>query len=158
MDVTEALDLIGDHEDARHEDHYDDDGCRYPGCEEAFALLAARERPPTPPPQLFDSHDDQPAWAMEGLPARWWMFHVEHRGVAQRLANMTDALMLQGHKRLSIKMLWETLRFEYLVGSRPDEPGPRFNNNYTAYYARWLMETYPGFRGVFSTRGSEAEV
>lgn len=161
MDLTEALDLITEHDDARHEGHYDAEGCRYPGCEEAFALFAEYERPPMQVAGMaLDLIEDlvQPVWATEGTPLRWWTFHVKHREVGSQLLDMTDALMRNGHRRLSIKMLWESLRFKYLVGSRPDEPGPRFNNNYTAYYARWLMETYPGLRGVFSTRGSEAEV
>lgn len=102
--------------------------------------------------------ETKPAWAMrKGVPSAWWRFHVAHPAVAVDLARLARQLLRKGHTRLSIAMLWETLRFRYLLGSRPDEPGPRFNNNHRAMYARYLMEVHADFAGVFEVRESQAE-
>lgn len=98
-----------------------------------------------------------PVWAEEGLPAEWWRFHADHPEVGQALERLARRLLRRGHTRLAVAMLWETLRYETLLGSRPDEPGPRLNNNHRAYYARWLMEQNLDLAGVFELRTSEAE-
>lgn len=107
------------------------------------------------PPTLFDA--EQPAWSSAGLPLAWWRFHMEHPGVGEQLAALARAVLRQGHDRISIAMLWETLRFRYMQGSRLDETGPRLPNAHRAYYARWLMETHPDLDGVFSTRPTRTE-
>lgn len=107
-----------------------------------------------PPAWVQDRHPG----TVDGILGRsWWTFHVQHPEVAVELARLARALLRKGHHRFGIAMLWETLRCESMLGSGPDEPGPRLNNNHRAYYARYLMEHNQDLVGVFELRTSEAE-
>jgi hypothetical protein len=59
-------------------------------------------------------------------------------------------LVAAGRKRLSIKMLFEVLRWEHLLTTT--DPDFKMNNNYHSRYARLLMDRNPTLRGVFETR------
>lgn len=100
---------------------------------------------------------DEPPWLVTRNARRWWEFHVEHQAVESALAGLARKLLAQGHRRISIAMLWETLRYRTMLDAGPDESGWRLNNNHRAYYARWLMEQYDDLRGVFSTRELHAD-
>lgn len=54
-------------------------------------------------------------------------------------------------RRIGMKALFERLRWDYMV-STTSSTGFKLNNNYTAFYARLLMETEPALRGFFETR------
>lgn len=99
--------------------------------------------PPAPPP-----------WITSKLGIDWWMFHVEHPEVADALASLARPLLQQGHRRLGIAMLWETLRYRTMLGNHPTDRAKygRLNNSYRAYYARWLQSEHPDLVGVFETR------
>ena len=47
-------------------------------------------------------------------------------------------------------MLFEVLRWDHLM--RTNAQDFKLNNNYTAYYARLIMETETDLRGIFQTR------
>lgn len=107
--------------------------------------------PPAPPAR-------RPEWVRdEGLTADWWAFHLEHPAVAHAILDLALPLARAGHRRLSIAMFWETIRYRSMIGARPGEEPWRLNNVYRPYYARWLMETELELRGIFATRESEAE-
>jgi hypothetical protein len=60
---------------------------------------------------------------------------------------------------LSIKQLWEVMRWEIAMTTNEDMENPddpenklKLNNNYHAYYARLLMETVPELSGRFRVR------
>ena len=57
--------------------------------------------------------------------------------------------------KLSMKMLFEVMRWQIAI-STTGEP-LRLNNNYTAFYARKLMDEHPELRGVFETRRQRSE-
>jgi hypothetical protein len=59
-----------------------------------------------------------------------------------------------GHHHCGMKMLWEALRYQSALQTR-GEPY-KLNNNYTALYARMLMENEPELRGFFETRERRA--
>jgi hypothetical protein len=98
--------------------------------------------------------EQRPLWADEQSPleARWWTFHLAHPEVATALATRARALLDRGHRHIGIAMLWETLRYETLLGAGPNQDTYRLNNTHRAYYARWLMETHADLAGVFETR------
>lgn len=99
-----------------------------------------------------------PAWAdVNDLARKWWKFHASHPEVGRELANLALRLVRNGHRHLGIGMLWETLRYTTLVGRKPTERGPRLNDHYRAYYARWLMETDRRLAGVFATRATRGD-
>lgn len=101
---------------------------------------------------------EPPAWACDGLPARFWEFHTAHPEVADALARLARQLARRGHRRISVAMCWETLRYRTMLGAVPGEEPWRLNNSYRAYYSRWLMELCPDLVGVFEIRESQAEV
>ena len=77
-------------------------------------------------------------------------FHAAHPEVYDWLHDRAVELVEHGHTRLGIKMLWESLRHETLLGNVGGEY--RLNNNLTSRYARLLMQHDPRLDGVFDTR------
>lgn len=86
------------------------------------------------------------------IEARWEAFHAANPHVAAHLARLARERMARGRRRLSIKMLWELLRDDYIETTGED--GRRLNNDLTAPYAKHLMATYADLQGVFETRTS----
>ena len=84
------------------------------------------------------------------IDAAFWNFHTNHPEVYEglvRLAYQAD------RDRLGIKMLFEVLRWEWIIRGLPDDAEEfKLNNNYTSRYARLIMESEPGLEGVFETR------
>lgn len=103
-------------------------------------------------PDQLSLLDDRPTWATGPLGHVWWDFHCAHPEVYDRLEQMSVALVQRGHDRIGIAMLWETLRYESMLGARPGEDTYRLNNNHRAYYARLLMGRRAELAGVFETR------
>jgi hypothetical protein len=59
-----------------------------------------------------------------------------------------------GRKRIGAKMIAERIRWETQVLG---DGKFKFNNNYTAGFARMFMERYPEHDGVFATRGAASD-
>lgn len=132
--MTEQLDLLAFSLDARGAGH------RLP-------VLDA------PDIAAYADGSEAPEWAREGLGADWWAFHRAHPEVAGGLVRLARPLLRRGYTHLGLKMLWETLRYRTMLGAQvPDESPWRLNNNWTSFYARHLMETYPDLAGVFELR------
>jgi hypothetical protein len=86
------------------------------------------------------------------LERAFWVFHEENPRVYRlfvRLARQWRDVHGDGH--LGIKMLFERARWEYLMETH-DLLGFKLNNNYTAFYARIIMENEPDLAGVFHLR------
>lgn len=79
-------------------------------------------------------------------------FHRANPHILDALIALADTLNTD---RLSIKMLWEVLRFR-MIETHGDS-GYRLNNSYTAEYARLMAEARPdlGERLQFRVRPSE---
>lgn len=77
-------------------------------------------------------------------------FHRRNPHVYRELRLLALHYVRRGRKRLSIKGLYEILRLRFVH----TEGGGSFalNNNYTAGYARLLMENNLELAGVFVTR------
>ena len=78
-------------------------------------------------------------------------FHQLNPHVAELLKK--EAIRIKkvtGLSHCSIKLLFERLRWLYLIKTS----GSKFklDNNYHAYYARWLMENVDELEGFFRTR------
>jgi hypothetical protein len=86
----------------------------------------------------------------ETLDDRFHAFHAENPHVYAALREKALELVAAGRKRLSIKMLFEVLRWEHLLTTT--DPDFKLNNNYHSRYARLLMDRNPTLRGVFETR------
>ena len=79
-------------------------------------------------------------------------FHEANPHVYEALKYVALWAVRNGRK-LGMKAIYERVRWEYNLQTA-DEPY-RLNNNYTAHYARLLMEQEPELAGYFEIRKSK---
>jgi hypothetical protein len=80
-------------------------------------------------------------------------FHAENPHIYAQLERLAFKLRNRGVEKWGIKALWEVLRYELAIATNSPVSTFRLNNNYTAYYARLLMERNPeDLAGFFETR------
>lgn len=79
-------------------------------------------------------------------------YHAEHPHVYRELVRLSREWVQHGHAKLGIKTLFEKLRWEWHVAGLKDVDGYKLNNNYTALYAREIMENEPDLDGLFEIR------
>ena len=82
-------------------------------------------------------------------------FHEANPHVFQLLRALALDYQRSGHSHCGMKMLYEVLRYRSGLYTRGDPY--RLNNNYTALYARLLMETTRELVGFFELRERRAE-
>ena len=70
-------------------------------------------------------------------------FHAENPHIYTELERLAFKLKVKGVQRWGIKALWEVLRYELAINSNAPVGTFKLNNNYTAHYARLLMERNP---------------
>ena len=78
-------------------------------------------------------------------------FHCANPHVYRNLRFLALQAVRAGRRKLGIKLLFERLRWEYFVNTAHADDFS-LNNNYTAYYARMLMDNEPELAGMFETR------
>lgn len=79
-------------------------------------------------------------------------FHDANPQVMAKLVDIGRDLRRRGVQRVGIKLLFERLRWLSSVRTEGDKYA--LNNNYTAWYARQLMEQYAELEGLFAIRDS----
>ena len=84
-------------------------------------------------------------------------FHQRNPHVAINLVGLALALVRNGHKRGSMTMLFNVLRWQQMMDT--DDPHSEFklNNNYTPYYARLITTMDPVLEGFFEMRHIKGE-
>lgn len=82
---------------------------------------------------------------------RFNAFHAANPHVYEALVAMARKWKRAGHTSCSMKLLFEVLRWKHGIQTDGDEW--TLNNNYTAYYARAIMERETDLTGFFETRG-----
>lgn len=88
---------------------------------------------------------------------RFEIFHDANPTVFSALRQMALQLKARGARRGSMKALMETLRWLHQLTVNPDDSGFKLNNNFTALYARLLMDREPALEGFFETRARRAQ-
>lgn len=83
---------------------------------------------------------------------RFQEFHETNPHVYEQLRNLALRLKRRGRTRYGMKGLFEVLRWQHAMET--DDPEFKLNNNYTAHYARLLMEREPELAGFFEIRKS----
>jgi hypothetical protein len=78
----------------------------------------------------------------EGAEKAFWEFHNKYPQVADQLFKLAFEAKLTGHRKLGVKMLYEVLRWNVLMGHVKDVAGIKLNNNYASRYARLIMATH----------------
>lgn len=87
--------------------------------------------------------------------ARFARFHSDNPHVYRRLVDLARSAKARG-KRVGIGMLFEVLRYEFVIETSSDD-GFRLNNNHRAFYARAIMANEPDLDGFFETRAQNDE-
>jgi hypothetical protein len=81
---------------------------------------------------------------------RFWTFHMGNPHVALELHRLAHELKRAGHRKYSIKGLFEVLRFNAAL--KTDGKPYKLNNNLTSFYARLLMDCDDELDGFFNLR------
>jgi hypothetical protein len=81
--------------------------------------------------------------------AAFQRFHAENPHVYVALERLAFKLRNKGVTRWGIKALWEVCRYELALSTSAPVSTFKLNNNYTACYARLLMERNPDDLGDF---------
>lgn len=105
-----------------------------------FDLLGA-DAPPLREPDYGDAQTTEERFAA---------FHAANPHVYASLRDMALTLKAQGTRQYGMKALFEVLRFNNALRTNGD--AFKLNNNYTALYARKLMDEVVGLEGFFETR------
>jgi len=84
-------------------------------------------------------------------------FHATNPEVYKELVAMCWQAKNAGRDRIGIGMLFEVIRWSWIVRSLPD-PTEEFklNNNYRSRYARLIMENESGLESIFELRSLKA--
>lgn len=86
------------------------------------------------------------------LDQKFWTWLYDNPGLYEEIVRKADAAARNGHRRLSMKGLFESLRWDSLASIRPDEDGWKLNNSYTAPMVRLLKVRRPDLGDLFETR------
>jgi hypothetical protein len=78
-------------------------------------------------------------------------FHAENPHVYEHLRTLALNAKRKG-LTVGIAMLFEVLRWQYLMTTTDVASEFKLNNNYRAFYARLLMEREPELQDYFETR------
>jgi hypothetical protein len=87
----------------------------------------------------------------------FWEFHSQNPHVYEKLEQLALQLRRSGVSRWGIKALWEVCRYELVLRTGSNARSFRLNNNYTAYYARLLMERNAELTDFFEVRHHRGE-
>lgn len=82
--------------------------------------------------------------------AKFLNFHEANPHVYTRLRELALEMKRKGINKYSMKGLFEVLRWEHTLKTTGDVF--KLNNNYTALYARGLMQEEPELEGFFTLR------
>ena len=87
------------------------------------------------------------------IQARFQRFHLAHPEVYDGLLGLTRQAASVGRTRIGIAMLFEVMRWHWIIAGLPDEAEVfKLNNNYKSRYARLIMRRNPDLDGMFETR------
>jgi hypothetical protein len=79
-------------------------------------------------------------------------FHDANPHVYDELVSLCLVLRRKGYVRYSVKGLFEVLRFKQALRTKPTDGEFKLNNNYTAWYARKIMQSESELGAFFEVR------
>jgi len=96
----------------------------------------------------------QPRRAIPGqsIEAQFLAFHEANPHVYNALRDLSLAWRRRGSRKIGMKMLFEVLRWKFVMTTDDPDSSFKLNNNYAPYYARTLMDNEPQLDGVFEIR------
>lgn len=87
----------------------------------------------------------------ETIEERFEVFHQQNPHIYRNLVSLARIMRRAGRTRISMKLLFERLRWEYQVRAESDD-AYEINNDYTSRYSRLIMAQCPDLVGLFETR------
>ena len=87
---------------------------------------------------------------------RFLAFHHANPQVYSELVDEARILKYKGCKRASIKLLYERLRWLHFIATQGEEEF-KLNNDFTALYARLIMDQETDLQAYFRTRKRAGE-
>ena len=87
---------------------------------------------------------------------RFAQFHASNPQVYSMLVSLARGLRTKRPRKLGIKMLFEVLRWQYYLQTDSDEEY-KLSNDFTAPYARLIMDQEPDLQNAFNTRPSQVD-
>ena len=101
---------------------------------------------------LDDYHPDD-----ESIQNRFERFHSRNPAVYSGLVKLARRGKAAGRTKLGIGMLYEVLRWEWIITGLPaDDEQYKLNDHYRSRYARLIMDKEPDLAGIFEIRGLRA--
>jgi hypothetical protein len=105
-------------------------------------------------PGLFDDvPDDGPPRTIQ---QRFEAFHAANPAVYRKLCELTTDLVAKGRTRLGIGMLWEVLRWHWMMTTADAASDFKLNDHYRSRYVRLMLAERPEWDGVFELRNLRA--
>lgn len=86
------------------------------------------------------------------IQARAEEFHAANPWVFEALEQLTADLVAQGVRRVGIRMLWETVRWQYARSTTDKTSGFKVNDHYHSRYVRFLIDKHPEWADLFEQR------
>jgi len=84
-------------------------------------------------------------------------FHARHPDVYRTLCRLARRAKGAGRSKIGMRMLFEVIRWEWIIAGLPDEAEEfKLNNNYISRYARRIMAQEPDLEGFFPIRALRA--
>ncbi len=85
-------------------------------------------------------------------------FHRENPKVWECFVRFTFEVIHRGFRHYSAKGVFERIRWETDEADVDGKSTFKLNNNYSAFFARWFMDTYPEHDGFFRLRAMPSEL
>jgi hypothetical protein len=85
------------------------------------------------------------------------MFHELNPSVYRNLVLLCRQLAGRGRRKIGMKMVFEVLRWNYMLATEDPNSEYRLNNNYTSRYARLIGQQESDLAGLFETRGLKTQ-
>lgn len=93
---------------------------------------------------------------MKSLQDKFLRYHLENPQIYSYFKRYAKQAKEAGFEKYSAKAIFERIRW-YITVERKKSDGFKVNNNYTAFYARMLMNKEPEFEGFFELREQKHE-
>lgn len=102
---------------------------------------------------LFDAALEAELVEPATIEGRFLAFHHAHPEVYAKLVEYALDLKRRGWDHFGISVVWERLRYETMLGHRPDEDQPyRLNDHFRSRFARLIIDQEPELAEVFEVR------
>ncbi len=91
-------------------------------------------------------------WPSDSIQTRFERFHNRNPKVYDGLVRLAYQAKRK-REHVGMKMLYEVLRWEWIISGLPDSHEQfKLNNDYTSRYARLIMDDHPDLEGLFKLR------